>query len=252
MKKFILFAVIAVLAIPQDAQADIVIAGWDTWNSVSAPSSTVTATGVTATAAASTAAGNWSIADSGTDPGRGSSEDTTWGTFDGNGNAASAVTNAGTANFTAVNGVTSAQITYTITNNGAVNLDLAAFHMDAVAFRPNAPRTYQLNVLSGDITNGTVFTSGNDAITSLGGSLSGHNQHDDIDLDLTGLADHTLAVGESAVIQIAFSSGTGSGGGHHLFLDNVAFSGNVSTVPEPSGLSVLGLAGITMFLRRKK
>ena len=45
---------------------------------------------------------------------------------------------------------------------------------------------------------------------------------------MSGIADHTLAVGESAVIQIAFSGGTGSGGGHHLFVDNVAFGGLVS------------------------
>jgi hypothetical protein len=114
--------------------------------------------------------------------------------------------------------------------------------MDALAFRPNAARTYALNVLSGDMTVGNVFTSdgpssdnSTNAITHLGGGLLTddadpltHDQHDDVEIDMSGLADHTLAVGESAVIQIAFSNGTGNGGGHHLFVDNVAFGGVVA------------------------
>jgi hypothetical protein len=235
------------------ASGAIIIAGWDAWDSASSPTATVTAAGVTATAAASAAgSSNWSFTEG---SGRGSSKDTTWGTFDGNGNAASPTTAGSGLNFTATNGVTDAQITFTITNSGSVALDLETFHMDALAFRPNAPRTYALNVLSGDITNGIVFTSADDAITHLGGGLKTddldpetHDQHDDIDLDLAFLADHTLDAGESAVIQLAFSSGTGSGGGHHLFLDNVAVSG----VPEPASLllSALGL-GLLGFRRKR-
>lgn len=243
------------------ASGAIIIAGWDTWDSTTAPSSTATATGVTATATASASTGSWANTDSGSDPGRGSSVDTTWGTFDGNGTAASSVTDVGVANLTVTNGRPSAELTFTITNAGAVDLDLATFHMDVVAFRPNAPRTYALNILAGsDITEGNVFSSAgtpmndnstND-ITHLGGGLgTGHDVHDDLDLDLSGLADHTLAVGESAIIQIAFSNGTGSGGGHHLFLDNVAVSGDIA-VPEPSSALLLGLGGLALGLRRRK
>ena len=207
-----------------------VIAGWDVWNSSTAPVANVTASGITATASASTASGNWSTTDG---DGRGSSSDTTWGTFDGDTTPASSVTTGNGANMTALNGVTTAQITFTITNNGATDWDLDAFHMDALGFRPGAPRTYQLEVLSGDITNGVVFTSSEDAITDVGGTLSGTNdQHDDIDLSLIGLADSRLEPGESAVIQIAFSSGAGSANGHHLFVDNVAISG-ITTALTP-------------------
>lgn len=130
------------------------------------------------------------------------------------------------SNMAAFNGVTDAEITFTITNSGAADWELSGFHMDVVAFRPNAPRTYELEVLGGDISHGVVVASANDAISHLGGTLSGnHDDHDEIDVDLSGLADSTLAPGESAVIQLRFSSGTGSGGGHHLFLDNVAISG---------------------------
>lgn len=252
--------VTSLAASAMSASGASIIAGWDTWDSSTAPSSTVTAAGVTASAAASASTGSWSIADSGGDPGRGSSVDTTWGSFDGNGNPASSVTNVGPANMTVTNGRPSAEVTFTITNGGAVDLDLDAFHMDVVAFRPNAPRTYALNVLAGsDISVGNVFTSdaplndnSTNAITHLGGGLgTGHDVHDDLDLDLSGLADRTLAPGETAILQIAFSNGTGSGGGHHLFLDNVAVSGDFA-IPEPSSSLLLSLSGLALAFRRRK
>jgi len=243
------------------ASGAIIVAGIDNWDNTTAPTVPVTAAGVTATATASASSGNWAITDSGGDPGRGSSVDTTWGTFDGNGVPASAVTNVGVANFTVTNGRPSAEVTLTITNGGTVDLDLATFHMDVVAFRPNAPRTYTLEVLSGDITNGVVFASAgtpmndnstND-ITHLGGGLgTGHDVHDDLDIDLSFLADNTLAAGESTTIQIAFSNGTGSGGGHHLFLDNLAVSGDFVTIPEPSSILLLGFGALALGFRRRK
>jgi hypothetical protein len=156
-------------------------------------------------------------------------------------------------NLTLANGAATGDLTFTITNVGVVDFDLNSFHMDALAFRPNAARTYALNVVSGDMTNGNVFTSAEDAITSLAGGLLTddadvltHDQHDDIDIDMSGLVDHTLGSGESAVIQIAFSGGIGSGGGHHLFLDNVAFSGTV--VGAGVLLGDVNLDGVVNFL----
>lgn len=201
-----------------------VIAGWDHWNSNTAPAANVIATGITAFATATTASGSWSNSDLNND-GRGSSGDQTWGSFGGNGVPASSTTSGAGANMTAPNGVTSAQITFTMTNNGASDWELYAFHMDAIAFRPNAPRTYQLEVLAGAITHGVVFTSAPLAINQLGGTLSvDHDDHDSIAIPLAGLADSTLEPGATAVIRVSFSGGTGSGGGHHLFVDNVAFS----------------------------
>ena len=58
--------------------------------------------------------------------------------------------------------------------------------------------------------------------------------HDDIDHELTGLADHTLGAGESADFLLAFSGGAGDGsGGHDLWVDNVALSGSFVPAPEP-------------------
>lgn len=255
-----LLGAMATLAYATSASAATIIAGIDNWDNTTAPTVPVTAADVTASATASASSGAWSISDSSGDPGRGSSGDTTWGTFDGNGIQASAVTDVGPANFTVTNGRPSAEVTLTITNNGAADIDLETFHMDVVAFRPNAPRTYSLNVLAGsDITVGTVIASdgmpmndnSTNDITHLGGGLgTGHDVHDDLDLSLAGLADNTLANGESAIIQIAFSNGTGSGGGHHLFLDNVAISGTV--VPEPATLSLLAFASLGIMASRRK
>jgi len=209
-----------------------VIAGWDHWDSNTSPNASVMATGISASATSSTASGNWSISDDGSS-GRGSSGDQTWGSFN-EGTPASGLTSGLGANMMAANGVTDAEVTFMITNNGPTDWELNAFHMDVIAFRPNAPRAYQLEVLSGDLTTGIVFTSADDEINHLGGNLSdAHDDHGEIDLNLKDLADSTLESGEEVVLRIAFTSGTGSGGGHHLFLDNVAVSG--STVP-PTGI----------------
>ena len=204
------------------------IMGLDTFESATAPVVSFSATGVDVTVSASGASGGWVINEN---SGRGSSKDGTWGTHPGP-PAASPITDVGTANLSLRNGITDGEITFTIVNNGTAALELGAFHFDAVAFRPNAARTYTLNVLAGsDITVGEVFRSETKAITSLGGGLKTddsdpetHDQHDDIDIPMTDLADNILEPGGTAIIQIAFSDGTGSGGGHHLFVDNIGIS----------------------------
>jgi hypothetical protein len=235
-------------------EAGSVVAGWDNFDGAGSPPPTTLAAGVTATAVV-TGPGWFSNEGAG----RGASKDATWGTFAGPAAADVLSTGAG-VNLTLVNGAASGDLTFTVTNGGAVDLDLNSFHMDALAFRPNAARMYALNVLSGDMTLGNVFTSdapANDnstnAITHLAGGLLTddsdpltHDQHDDININMSGLADHTLAVGESAVIQIAFTGGTGSGNGHHLFIDNVAFRGNLEQAAVILG--DVNLDGVVNFL----
>jgi len=234
------------------ASGAVVVAGWDSWNSSTAPSATVTAAGITATAAGS-AAGmtNWSAGEGGGNVGRGSSGDGTWGTFAGGGTAASLSTTLQQDNFLTTNGRVSSELTFTIMNGAALDLDLSAFHMDALRWRPNATDTYALTVVSGDITTGAVGMPGS-LTNNSGASLANRDLHDQVDIDLSTLADHTLAAGESAVIRIDFTGGTGSGGGHHLFLDNVAFSGDFIPVPEPSSVLLLGLSGLALLRRRRK
>ncbi|MDB4271581.1 PEP-CTERM sorting domain-containing protein [Akkermansiaceae bacterium] len=240
------------------SSAAIVIAGLDDFDSTTAPTVGVLAADITATASASAVGGiaNWSL-EGGGNAGRGSSKDSTWGTFAGPASASTVTTTVG-ANLALLNGATDGQLTITITNNGSSSYALENFHFDAVAFRPNAARAYALNVLAGsNVTVGNVFTSADDAITHLGGGLLTddtdpltHDQHDDIDISLLGLTDNILDAGEQAILQIEFTSGTGSGGGHHLFLDNIAVSGDV--VPEPSSALLALVSGGLLLRRRRK
>ncbi|MDB4454124.1 PEP-CTERM sorting domain-containing protein, partial [bacterium] len=61
------------------------------------------------------------------------------------------------------------------------------------------------------------------------------------------------APGESAAFLLAFSSGVGDGaGGHDLWVDNIAVSGEILSVPEPSSALLLGLSGLALIARRRK
>lgn len=211
-----------------------ILAGWESFDSDSNPAVSVTADGIVASATVTAEGGSssWSRLDNGADPGRGSSEDGTWGSLEGN-VAASAVTNAHGANLTLTNAKTDGDFTLTLTNNSSADVELNGVHFDAVAFRPKAARSYALEVLAGsDVTVGPVFASANAAITDLGGGLNGHGQHDGVDIDLSGLADSTLEVGGTVILKLVFSGGAGDGsGGHHLFVDNVAVSHSVASNP---------------------
>lgn len=220
------------------------IVGVDTFDNNASPSVTyLVAQGVDASVSAT----GFVNSDSG---GRGSSGDLSWGTHVGP-PAASDVTSVPPANFTVQNGDIDGEITFTITNSGTEDLELGAFHFDALAFRPKASRTYALNVLEGsDITVGNVFTSADQAITSVGGNLSGDNdQHDDVDIDLTVIDDHVLQAGETAIIQVKFTGGTVGAGGHHLFIDNmgVSLAGVDDTpVPQPEMVTELTAEGLVI------
>lgn len=231
-----------------NSSAAAVIAGWDSWNSLSTPTASVLTADVTGTAVTS---GGWTNVEN-SNSGRGASSDGTWGSFVGPAAATTAITPNG--NMSLTNGKVSGDFTFTITNNGLADIVLENFHFDAYAFRPNAARTYELSVLAGGaITSGVVFTSATDAITSIGGLTN--TNHDEIDLDLSllgGSADLTLEAGGSVQLLLAFSDGSGSGGGHHLFVDNVALSGTVAPIPEPSALGLAMIGALGFFIRRRR
>ena len=206
--------------------AAVVIAGWDTWENGSNPAASVTAAGVTGSAVTSSEGVGWHVLD-----GRGASADGDWGTFTG---LPAASTTAGEGveneNLELSNATTGGTITFTVTNSGSEAFVLDGFHFDAYAFRPKAARAYELSVVSGGITNGVIYTSADDEITSVGGAWGG-NAHDDISHSLLGLADHTLETGETVSFMLAFSSGVGdNAGGHDLWVDNVAVTGSVGAI----------------------
>lgn len=183
----------------------------------------IVATGVTASLVTTGEGRNWIAFDA-----RGSSSDGTWGTYVGPPPADTLVGDQSTSslNLELSNATTGGTITMTITNNSGEDIALNAFHMDALAFRPKAPRTYTLDVQPGGaITAGNVYTSGDLEIKSQGGLPPDNNQGDDIDHDLSGLADSILENGGTVQFLLTFSGGAGdNAGGHDLWIDNLAIS----------------------------
>ena len=204
-----------------------IVAGWDNFSGpgaddlpVDAP---ILATGVTASFVTTGEGRNWIAAD-----GRGSSSDSTWGTLVGPPAADTTVGGSGDPNLNLElsNAAPGGTITITINNNSGADIPLNAFHMDALAFRPKAARTYTLEVLAGGaITAGNVYTSGDQEIKSQSGLPPDNDQGVDIDHDLSFLADSTLDDGGTVEFLLTFSGGAGDGsGGHDLWLDNLAVS----------------------------
>ncbi|MDB4568248.1 PEP-CTERM sorting domain-containing protein [Akkermansiaceae bacterium] len=220
------------------ASGAVLVAGWDAFSSGLTPTTPREAAGITATMVNT----GWS---NGSSEDRGSSSDTTWGSFDGNGTAASAAI-VGTVNLTAHNGETGNTMTITITNNSADDLVLDAFHMDALAFRSNASRTWTL-----DSGGSNIHTSAAQSITSLGTAPNAaQDQHDEYDISLASLA--TLTAGGGSVdLVMTISGGTPGSSGHHLWVDNIAVSGDFVTIPEPSS-ALLALVSGAFLLRRRR
>jgi autotransporter-associated beta strand protein len=205
-----------------------VIAGWDNFDNGTAPTVTVTATDVTASLATTGEGRDWIAAD-----GRGSSSDGTWGTSVGPPSADPTAGGAGDPNLNLElsNATTGGTITLTITNNSGADIPLEAFHMDALAFRPKAPRSYTLDVLAGGAINDGEFINIYDTktqdpevfIKSQGSVPPDNNQGDDIDHDLTFLGVSILEDGGTVEFLLTFSGGVGdNSGGHDLWVDNLA------------------------------
>lgn len=227
------------LCLHSSASAATLIAGWDNFSSGLTPTTPHEAAGVTATMV------NTEFSNGGSED-RGSSSDTTWGSFDGNGTPADSTIVGTGMNLTAHNGETGDTIAITITNNSATDLDLAAFHMDALAFRPNASRTWTL-----DVGGVNVYTSADQEITSLGEAPNAvQDQHDEYDISLAGTT--VPAGGGSVVLDLVFFGGTPGSSGHHLWLDNIGVSGDFSVIPEPSSLVLLGMMSLVAVGRKRR
>jgi hypothetical protein len=118
-------------------------------------------------------------------------------------------------------------IDFLITDTTGTARALTGFHFDAGAFRPNAATDWELEVLEGDITIGTVASG---TVTVNAGPMQ-----DDISIRLAGLDDSTLEANGSVTFRLNFTGGTGEFGspasGHHLFLDNVGVAGDILGLP---------------------
>lgn len=224
MKKSRLLVVGAVILMAGSiAQAELIIAGWDSSYALTAGGSGQAAdqveTGIVAEVVANVV--NSFARSNG-------STDLTFGTF------------AGAANNTESTGLNDGtRLQFTVTNTGSSDYELTRLRFDHLASWANTP-SLAIDVVSGDITHASLT---NLVLTGIGSAPTTGNW-DDTDISLTGLADHTLAAGQSATFRI-ITTGVGA------FIDNVGVTGSV--IPEPATIGMLGLGGlIALLLRRMK
>lgn len=229
MKKMIIST--AVLVLTGIANADIV-AGWYDFEQVAGATQApqITTTGVSATAVADTTitpTANWG------------STDETFGTVAGadgtsNGSENSYINTKGWNNGT----------TYVLTNNSGNDLSLAGFSFD-----------YKVRSIEGvSVVTGyeLVYISGNLGISeqttvATANFVNGFDDvWQDIDLDLSTMADATLADGESATFTLQLSGA--STADTYPGLDNVAFIG---TIPEPATFGLVGMSAVAMLVFRR-
>ena len=240
MKKTLTIAAIAATMGTLSASAQELIAGWDTWGNAPRDAN-YTLTDVTASLT-----GSDFSTEGGTNAGRGASNDGTWGSFVDTVNTVSTSTTSSADSRFRPNG-TNGFMEFTITNNSGSDISFDKFHVDLLAWRPNSSTGFNLTVVSGGLTTGLAASG---SLTHIGGVALTQDQHEEFDLDLTGLADNTLANTESVVFRFETTGGTGSGSGHHTFVDNIAFT----AVPEPSTYALLGGLFALSFvaMRRRK
>jgi hypothetical protein len=213
-----------------------VVAGWDTWVDVSAGGDTYNNTltnGATgqAVGTADTSGGHpgWANWGGSATHNYGASIDGTWGTVTNNPPTPTAT--GSTAAVGLLDKTPSGEMTFTITNTSGSTMELAGFHFDGVRVRTAAPQDWALSILTGSdatvgaVTNGTIITD----------TTSPFLDREDVDIDLTGLADRTLENGEVVIFELAWTGGSGGtpSGGNNTMIDNVALSGSILPVTEP-------------------
>jgi hypothetical protein len=230
---------------PPPPPPPVVMAGWDTWVDAGGNVYHATvlngATGV-AVATADTVGGTypgWANWGGATAHNSGASVDGTWGTVTDN------PPGAGTNLTDAVgllNNTPSGEMTFTIVNTSGGPWNLAGFHFDGVRVRTSAADDWELSILAGSavtvgaVTNGTILSDGSSPFLD----------REDVDVDLTGLADRTLENGEVVIVRLAWTGGAGANaGGNNTMIDNVALTG--VPLPEPP-LLTYSMSGEDMVL----
>jgi hypothetical protein len=238
MSKILFPAVLAALLVPQAANAAVLV-GFENWitNNPNAGAGVINAATTTAadfSGDSTTGTVGWGRS------GSGANDDGTFGTLAG---AETTVAfNRGLSMNNGVNGF----MDFSITNSSADDYELDFFHFDTGTFRPNAAHEWTVSIQSGDLTAQSIQSGSADNIA--GGTVDWY----DYDIDLSGLTGgNVLAAGQTATFRLDLAGGTGASG-HHQYVDNIAISGSVIAVPEPSSLALLGLCSAGIVARRRR
>ena len=226
-----------------------VIVGWDAWVDEGGDTYNATflngATGV-AVGTADTSGGHpgWANWGGSATHNWGASIDGTWGTITDS--PPTTDVSASTAAVGLLNKTPSGEMTFTVVNTSGVSLDLEGFHFDGFRARTAAPENWSLSILAGSgvtlglVSSGTVVTDPDSPFLDRG----------DYDIDLTSLADRTLANGETVIFELAFTGGSGAAaGGNNTMIDNIAITALV--VPEPSTFALAGIGLLSLLMARR-
>ena len=228
MKKTAALALFAAFAITQAVHGQDLelVAGWDTFAFDPANRAPTAANG---------ADGTFAVTDASSDNQHMNGQtDGTWGSLDLT-PAPATTQDASTVVSRFVNG-NNPSYEFTVTDTSGTARDLGFFAFDGGSFRPRSARTWELSVISGDLTPGVIASGRIDPGAGFVGDVLGIWTN--VDVDLSGLADNTLDANGTVVFGLTFTGGglnddgevavddeTGeplSNGGHHGYLDNVA------------------------------
>ena len=246
--KLALSAGLASLVIPMSADAEVIVAGWDTFTAEPESSSpaTILDADTAATMSGGGTGGGWNDWNGGV---QGASSDGTFGNLSNSVGSASTFVGTGSnqnTNLSLNRSVKPGFLTFSLVNNSGVDRDFLGFYFDgAHRFAQSAPNwdlTFS-GAISGSAASGTL---GNADMMDLTAAQR------DWGIDLTGLTDSTWEAGSTATFTLTFSGGPATnltGGGHETIVDNIAIT--ASEVPEPGSLALLGLGGLLIARRRR-
>ena len=191
------------------------IVGWESWHPTSARAASQT--GGAAGGSAVRTSGTWGIDT------QAASIDGTFGSL----STPAASTYAGADGAGVMVRSASGTFSFTVTA-GSHGIGLTGFHFDAQRKRSKSPEHWSVSTISGPITLADDIGGPHPALPTLG--AVGPSDHQDLHVDLTGLADRVLEPGQSATFEIAFAGGTGDID-QYTYLDNAALTGVVLSSP---------------------
>ncbi|MDF7823458.1 hypothetical protein P4B35_05495 [Pontiellaceae bacterium B12227] len=210
--------VLAVLCVSSALASTEIIAGWENWSHNQAGEATRTSG-----ARASYTGSNWSISQTGV------SSDGSFGNFLTE--PAADTTNENNDDGGRLPNGLEGDLIFSITDTTGMDRELGFFHFDSGSLRKKSSRHWKLEVLSGDLTVGTV-ANGTVPEPAVGGTTDWF----DYDVDLRGLADPVLDANGTVVFRLSFTGGIAGSSGHHQMLDNVGVSSSISEKSVPLGL----------------